>query len=451
MIDIESITAPIEGDNPAGEDLRYTGVYDAIKEARRADDSLSRGDWEREVKASDWNEVIKLSVTALSSKTKDLQIAAWLTEALVKKQGFEGLAAGLKIINAFLRLYWENLYPRMEDGDLEYRVGTLEFLNDKLWTSVKDVPLTDPDRTAGFSWLKWQESRKVGFEKDILNQYGDVDEGKKRARDELIAEGKITGEEFDSGVAASSEDFYEKCSALVKACLEEFTKMDSLVDEKFGKDAPRLSELKAAIEDCDQLVSRILKDKRQQEPDVAPVTSDMEVQMQPGTQSFAADAAGRDVPVQAAGSAGMGANSRMIPVLSAEDQGAVEQALWEEALQIVQKSGIRQAFEVLSSAANSAPSIRQQNRYRLLIGKLCLKVSRPDLARPIIEGLYNLIGELGLEKWESPVWIAEVIDAYYQCLTSDGASDEDRYKAQTELFQKLCTRDITKAMVYKVS
>ena len=54
-LDIEAILLPIPGDNPAGESLRYDPVYDEIQEARRADDLLDRGDWQHEIKTSDWD------------------------------------------------------------------------------------------------------------------------------------------------------------------------------------------------------------------------------------------------------------------------------------------------------------------------------------------------------------------------------------------------------------
>src|SRR5512143_109315 len=98
-IDLEKILAPIPGDNPAGEDLRYGPIYDDIKEARRADDDLPLGKWERERKKAEWDKVISLSVAALGDKTKDLQIAAWLMEALTITEGFAGVAVGLKVLN----------------------------------------------------------------------------------------------------------------------------------------------------------------------------------------------------------------------------------------------------------------------------------------------------------------------------------------------------------------
>ena len=65
-IDLTTLLAPLAGDNPAGEDLRYAPIYDAIKEARRADDLLDRGDWNRELKTADWDQVYGLATDILS-------------------------------------------------------------------------------------------------------------------------------------------------------------------------------------------------------------------------------------------------------------------------------------------------------------------------------------------------------------------------------------------------
>jgi type VI secretion system protein ImpA len=102
----------------------------------------------------------------------------------------------------------------------------------------------------------------------------------------------------------------------------------------------------------------------------------------------------------------------------------------------------------LYQATCSASSERERCHCRLLMAKLCLKAERPDLARPIVEQLHTLIDELNLERWESPVWIGEVLDTLYQCLTAGEPSDEDNQRA-AGLLQKLCTTDVTKAMLHK--
>ena len=445
-IDVEAILRPIAGENPAGEDLRYSAVYEEIKEARRADDPFDRGDWQREIKKSDWNRVTELAVQALTERTKDLQIAVWLTEALIKKWGFSGLQTGLRILNGLLTDFWESVYPGIEEDDLEFRAAPLEFLNEKLWVAVKEVPLTDPAATPGHSWFRWKESREVGYEADTRNRYGDVDEGKQKAREERLAEGKLSAEDFDAAVGQTSLEFYSRLLADLAQCREEFQRLDAVVDERFGRAAPRLAEFRSAIEDCEELVRRIFKDKGGLEPSVqaepegtAPAPSGEVTELPAGSA--------REEGVQSV--SGPPRPAAVFQAWTVAEGPDAESNLWESALATMQASGIKTALGQLLAASCSAPSVREANRLKLLMARLCLKAERPDLARPIVEELYALIEELHLERWESPVWIAEVLDALYQCLTQGEPSDDDWSRARA-LFQKLCTTDVTRAIAYRI-
>src|SRR5436309_14785834 len=120
ILDFEALLKPIAGDKPAGESLRYQGVYDSIQEARRAEEDLPMGEWQRDVKAADWRTAINLSTEVTANKSKDLQIGVWLLEALVKRHGFAGLRDGLRLLRELQETFWEGLYPEIEEGDLEF-------------------------------------------------------------------------------------------------------------------------------------------------------------------------------------------------------------------------------------------------------------------------------------------------------------------------------------------
>jgi type VI secretion system protein ImpA len=137
----------------------------------------------------------------------------------------------------------------------------------------------------------------------------------------------------------------------------------------------------------------------------------------------------------------------VLPNLNA-DSFSNENDIWKNALNVLKTKGFNSALNALLTASAGAPSVREKNRFRLLMAKLCLRAERPDLARPIVEELNMLIEELNLERWESPQWIAEVLDALYKCLTAGEPSSEDLGRSE-QLFQKLCTLDVTKAMIYK--
>jgi type VI secretion system protein ImpA len=472
-IDIEAILAPIPGDNPAGEDLCYTPVYDDIKEARRADDeNLPVGDWQREPKKAEWGKVISLGLIALAEKTKDLQIAAWLTEALTATEGFAGLAAGLQILNGLLSQYWDQLYPPIEDDDLDYRASPIEFLDDRLWLAIKQVPITEPRKTAGYSWLKWKEARDVGYEAELRSADGAIDEKKRQARQEKLDEGKLKPEDFDIAVVMSSDAFYESLTEDLSNCEEQLTILGNQLDEKFGRKAPSISNFQSAVADCRQTLKRILEKKN---PKAIQAEAEPEAESGPPKQEGfvgrlfrkhrpSSPEAGAATAKQTAeqvqkdlGGTGGEATMTEVPPLAvvvpdAGDAGfdseALEVARWNAALQTMETDGMKQALGQLQAAAHSAPSVRARNRYRLMMAKLCLETGRVDLARPIIEELAALIEELKLDRWESPRWIADVQEAHYQCLTWGEPSDEDLGKA-TDLFRKLCTTDVTKAMMVK--
>jgi type VI secretion system protein ImpA len=438
MINIDAILTPIQGENPAGEDLRYT-LHDEIKEARKEDDPLDRGDWAHEIKKADWDKVITLCVDALVNQTKDLQIAVWLTEALTVTEGFDGFKTGIKIIRNYLDELWEHAYPEIEDGDLEFRIGRLEFLNNALWSRIKSTALTDNSKTSGYSWLKWEESRQVGY---------DGDTSKAKMRNELVAEGKLTAEEFDSAVARSSKRFYESLDEKLAKCRQEFEKFEQIVDDKFGKDVPRLAELRTALEDCDRLVSKILKEKREAEPTEPQVLPQDEIMQNSSNSEIYEMQEQESVQTTLTSKDATLVDEDLFAVNTISETPSQENALWEKALTSLKSSGFKIALEQLNVAVSTAPSIRTKNRFRLLMAKLCLQAGRPELARPIVEKLYSLIEELNLERWESSQWIAEVLDALYRCLTAGEPASGDLARAD-ELFQKLCILDVTKAMIYK--
>lgn len=429
MIDIESILTAIEGENPAGENLRYTPTYDEIQEARREDDQLDRGEWDRDVKTADWEAVKQLAVEALTEKTKDIQIAVWLLEALIKTDGFQGLDLGLQLLSGLMENFWENVYPEIEDDDLDYRIGPLEFMNEKLWLPVKQIPLTDSTAGNPYSWIQWKEATEAGND------------------EAAIAEGKLGIEEFEKAVTRSSKAFYQGLNDQIEQCIEAFNHYDNLLDEKFGSEAPRTADFKQSMEDCQRFIAKTLKQKKELDPDPEPeqAAGDAVPQETPGAEETESPAAGGETsPVAPASAAVQG----QIVVGMISDTEPHEAAVWNSALNALQSQGIKKALDILFSASCSVSSVRSKNRYRLLMAKLCLQAERPDLARPIAEELNTLLEELGLERWESPVWVGDVLGALYRCLIQEEEGSEDYYRAE-EIFKKMCTIDLTRALQHR--
>lgn len=269
VVDLETLLTPIAGDNPAGENLRYAGLHDEIREARRADDQLAQGEWRRENKLADWPRVVELASDALTTQTKDLRIGAWLAEALVEQYGFVGLRGGLKVMRGLQLNFWDDLYPESDEGDLDARANSLAWLDQQLSVALKRVALTDGTGGLRYAYSDWEESQKF----DIPANTRELDSAELEALNELRAraadEGKITSEQWRAAKNTTGREFYETTYAVLGDCFTEFQALNAVIDEKFERQAPGLRSLQSALEDVRALVERIVQEKRVLEPDAA--------------------------------------------------------------------------------------------------------------------------------------------------------------------------------------
>lgn len=431
-IDIEPFLTPIPGTDPSGENLFYTEVYDLIKEAKRSDDLLEKGEWQTDLKRSDWRRVIEICSAAIKEKSKDLQITVWLTEAFLQRHGFSGLAFGLRLLARLTSGFWETLYPRMEDGDLDFRAGPFTYLNEKMPDAIYKVPICDPDHSKGYSYYVWEESRQVGFDSGL-------DKEQKDRRQRLIESGKISAEEFKTAVNLSSIGFYSELHDQLVECRDNLKALDKIVTEKFTIDPPGFTQISDALEACLRVVGKIVSEKKKSE--VASLEDD-EIE-----QAVSADEEDDDFARIADIDPDETAIDHFSKKNAISDISDSEIAMWKKVANKAGNGHLKGALDQLMAAAALAPSVRQKNRYLLLVAKLCIRAGRYDLARPIVEKLYELIDTLNLEKWEHPAWIADVIETLFRCLEQDSNGQTER---ATKLFQKLCTLNITKAAAYRM-
>jgi type VI secretion system protein ImpA len=260
VIDVEGLLAPIAGDNPSGRSLAYEPEYDEIKAARRSEDDTNQGEWQRDAKAADWDQVIELGTEFLRRETKDLLIAAWVTEALTRLHGFDGLHDGLRLLSGIQDRFWETYHPEIEDGDLESREGPFVFLNELLPMLIRQIPLTSGMGDVRYSYLHWMESRAT-------QNAGAKDPKLAKAMEDA---GKVTPKQWDDDVAQSPRKFYEGLNESLERARVAFKDFDEGTDRHFGRAAPGLGNIREALEDCRKLIGLILDTKRKQEPDPEP-------------------------------------------------------------------------------------------------------------------------------------------------------------------------------------
>jgi type VI secretion system protein ImpA len=277
----EDILVPIPGENPSGADLRYDTkllVIDKIREARRQDDELDQGAWQSERKTANWPLVIKLAQDTLATTSKNLQVAAYLTEGLLQTERFAGLRQGLDLVYHLLADFWNTVHPAIDPEDPETRedrATPLSWINTQLELPIRSIPINN----AGHSFINFKDSRIVGYEDQAKT---DKD---KKTRATMIANGKMAPEVFDKAFSETPKAFYAQAEKDLDGCLELVGKLDALCDEKLEGDSPGFGKVKTALTEIRLAVHQLLDKKREKEPDPVEVVPVEEVQAEGDAQS----------------------------------------------------------------------------------------------------------------------------------------------------------------------
>lgn len=265
VINFERILQPISEENPSGENLQYSGLYDEIREARRADKDLPQGQWQTELKFADYRQVINLAVPALETQTKDLQIGAWLSESLIKEHGFAGLRDSLKLLAGLQTAFWETVHPEIDEGDMEGRANAIAWMDTQGALAIIGAKITDGE---GYSYIDFEDSKRF----DIPENIDTLDSTDQQKFRELQAqaekENRVTADKWRKAKAASRRRFYEELFFVLEECWAEYKELNRVIEEKFERNQmPGTTNLKKALDDIQTVVKKLLEDKRAEEPD----------------------------------------------------------------------------------------------------------------------------------------------------------------------------------------
>src|SRR5690349_5432825 len=261
-IDIHGLLAPIPGSNPAGESLRYQGTYDRIAEARRQDDArLSQGIYKSTLKRADWTTVESICIEALTTRTKDLQIAGWLLEAWLHLYGFSGVARGLRLLDGICTEFWDTAYPTIDGGDLEGRLAPFTWIEEKLSLALKQIPLTVPRNDPSgesYSYVDWESAC----------HYENLAMKDPRTYQDALAKLNPTVDAFREAVAATDHSFYVDLLESLDEAIDACALLQQSLDQNGGKAAPSFHQFNEALTAIQQLVYQDLQ-SRDEMPETA--------------------------------------------------------------------------------------------------------------------------------------------------------------------------------------
>ncbi|ONU39810.1 type VI secretion system protein TssA [Burkholderia cenocepacia] len=224
-INLPELLTPISEASPSGDDLLFSNEFDAIQDARRYDDpTLDQGEWVTEIKEADWGFVVDHAGELLRTRTKDLRLAVWLTEALALEDGITGLTEGYALLEGLCREFWDTFHPLPEDDDIEHRLGNVAWLSGRTAELLRAVPLTDGASNA-FSTLDWEVAQHVA--QSIKRDPEHADD---------IARGKPSIEQIDASRRVTSIAFYTALLANLKAFEFALDAFEERLAERFARE-----------------------------------------------------------------------------------------------------------------------------------------------------------------------------------------------------------------------
>jgi type VI secretion system protein ImpA len=242
LLPIDELLSPLNGETAAGDTVPFS-IRQQLEEHRKeinpkdfaADDPLRPTD----LKVADWSAIIDLSKKTLQETSKDLLVAARMTEALVKKHGFAGLRDGLQLLRRLVEDCWDRLHPSIDDGDLEVRAGPFNWLDDpergaRFPMTVRLTPLVFLNGE-GYGWQHWKQMQEN--------------------------RGDIKTEDFERAVLSMSREQCQNIADDLDAASAELTQLTDALNSRLGEFAPSLLQMERAVSECAGLARQILERK----------------------------------------------------------------------------------------------------------------------------------------------------------------------------------------------
>jgi len=258
MADLEPLLAAIRDDSPTGVDLRNASgdvTFDKIKSLRSS--VSSEEDPEGKGREADWKGVARECTAALSSKSKDLELATSLTDAWARLEGFAGLRNGIRLAVALCDRFWDGLHPGNDGGniDLDARAMPLNRLGGAVQSASACVLFTasdprEPSRTRSFCWSDFQNSALVDARVTGPNS---------SSADGLLRLGFVTGEEWLSRIKAVDPAHLRGVLGLIEECQAALGDLRALVEKRFSEDpSPNLIPIADVLAEIHEHVSKQL-------------------------------------------------------------------------------------------------------------------------------------------------------------------------------------------------
>lgn len=246
-MNIDELLQPVSDAAPCGEDLSFSVEFDRIAEMRREDDpTLDQGEWVTALKTADWPGVRACCEELLRTRSKDLRLAMWWTEAATLTGGYVGLQHGMSLCGQLSERYWRELYPQSEDGDMEQCAGNLRWFLGRVVFLSTAAPVTR-GRTSAYSLAQAAAARSL--QATLERATGKPDPGE-----------ALTLDKFNRALRETPKDELLASLAALQACQQALNHWQGVVDAKLGPESPSFVAAREALDSALHEMQRLARE-----------------------------------------------------------------------------------------------------------------------------------------------------------------------------------------------
>ncbi|MGQ3674517.1 type VI secretion system protein TssA [Xanthobacter sp. TB0139] len=260
--DPEELLHPVSEDAPCGTDPRSdpnpNSLYYQAKDGRAAARRIERSndvEGDTSIPYTEWEGVADACAQILADGGKDLEVATWLIEALVRLRGFAGLHSSLLVAAGLVTRYWDDVFPLPDEDSPEPRLTPFINLNGQdgvgtLIQPLRKCAVTSPETGLQF----WQYEQAVE-----ISQISD--ESRRSAR---LSSGGMDLEVFTQAVQQTPAEFYGALSSQIEASLAALNTLSDAFADKVGHDAPPAGAIRAILNATQDAIRVFAADKLEQ-------------------------------------------------------------------------------------------------------------------------------------------------------------------------------------------
>jgi type VI secretion system protein ImpA len=278
---------------PSGRDLRldaspqsvYFRLRDARSEARAQERVVDNDPTATDTGARHWMTIRELAIAALTQDTKDIEIAAWLTESLVRSDGLSGLVAGADLLRGLIERFWNrNLLPQPDEDGVDGRLAAIAGLdgeggNGALLQPLRKLVMFELTDGTPVSFWQFEQSEDVSAMGDAARKSQRLASGV-MSFPELEAEAHGVGRQMLAGITQDAG-----------RALAAWRALSAALELVAGRDAPSTSRVQELLSKLQRVAARYADVQTPPDVQEIPLQTPQAASSEPVAATMPADAA----------------------------------------------------------------------------------------------------------------------------------------------------------------